>query len=151
MTHAGHHNALIPIFVIQIPWAYAYSKWYHQYPLFPIPALIAASRLQEYTLTHRSTFLAVQSLDRTSADQLDVFKAGGDDDPNDPLLSPASFLLGAKVCHKNLALAQGFIKWITDPNGGQVVVKAFKKPGASVFLYTGAPDCKVEPTKCIGW
>jgi hypothetical protein len=82
---------------------------------------------------------------------LDIFKQGGDDDPSDPLLNPASVLLGARLCDKNAALAHGFISWMVDPNGGQAVVKNFQKPGTSGFLYTVAPDCNVEPAKCAGW
>ncbi|KIJ06837.1 hypothetical protein PAXINDRAFT_103212 [Paxillus involutus ATCC 200175] len=42
----------------QVPWALAYSKWYHQYPRFPLQALKAASVLNEYTLTDRGIWLS---------------------------------------------------------------------------------------------
>jgi len=135
----------------QIPWAYAYSKWYHQYPRYPIPALTAASLLGEYTLSDRGTFLTLQSQNKTIADNLVMYKRGEDDDPADPLLNPAAVLLGGRVCEKNSKLAQNFVTWMIDPEGGQSVVKGFQKPGTSGFLYTTAPDCKKQPEQCAGW
>ena len=94
--------------------------------------------------------MTLQSQNRKMTSALDVFKKGGDD-PNDSLLSPGSVLLGARVCDKNSALAQGFISWMVDHNGGQAVVRGFQKPGSSEFVYSEAPDCKVEAVKCAGW
>jgi ABC-type tungstate transport system permease subunit len=136
--------------LIQVPWAYAYSKWYHQYPQFPIPALTAASLLQEYTLSDRGTYLTLQSQNKSIADRLVLYKRGEDDDPADPLLNPAAVLLGGNICEQNLKLAQGFIDWMVDPEGGQMVVKNFKRPGSEEYLYTMAPDCKKEPEQCAG-
>jgi ABC-type tungstate transport system permease subunit len=82
---------------------------------------------------------------------LTTYKAGGDIDPADPLLNPASVLLGAKVCETNSELAQKFMSWMVDQNGGQAVVKSFKPPGTNDFLYTTAPDCVTQPKFCDGW
>src|ERR1700690_3381104 len=71
--------SLNPSPTMQIPWAYAYSKWYHQYPRYPIPALTAASLLGEYTLSDRGTFLTLQSQNKTIADNLVMYKRGEDD------------------------------------------------------------------------
>ena len=135
----------------QIPWAYAYSKWYHQFPQFPVAALTAASLLQEYTLTDRGTYLTVKSQNASIAAQVAIYKAGGDQDPNDPLLNPASVLLGSKVCQANLELAQGFMTWMVDPNGGQAVVAGYMAPGVNEILYSTAPDCTATPLSCAGW
>lgn len=45
----------------QVPWATAYSTWYHQYIAFPIQALTAAIILQEYTITDRGTILSLDA------------------------------------------------------------------------------------------
>ena len=42
----------------QVPWAEPISDWYHTYTSFPFAALETASRLGEYTLTDRGTWLA---------------------------------------------------------------------------------------------
>ena len=116
---------------IQIPWAYPYSKWYMQYPQYPIGALTAASLLQVYTLSDRGTFLTLQSQNKSIADNLVLYRRGEDDDPADPLLNPAAVLLGGQVCEKNLELAQNFVTWMVDPEGGKGVVKNIQKPGTS--------------------
>jgi len=125
----------------QIPWSYAYSKWYHQYPQYPVLSLKAASLLKEYTITDRGTFLTVEAEDKSITDNLRLYKRGKDVDPADPLLNPATVLLGYKVSDKNEKLAKGFMTWIADkgPNGGQAVITNFKKPGTTEYLYTGAP------------
>ena len=53
----------------------------------------------------------------------------------DPLLNPAAVLLGGQVCEKNLELAQNFVTWIVDPEGGQAVVQ---KPGTSASWHLTA-------------
>ena len=132
--------AIYSLFSLQIPWAYAYSIWYHQYPQFPIAALTAASLLQEYTLSDRGTFLTVASRNKNLTDNLTLYARGEDTDPNDPLLNPASALLGAKVCSQNAQLASAFMDWMILPSGGgQDVVATFKEPGTSEVLYTRAP------------
>ena len=45
----------------QVPWATAYSKWYHQYIAYPIQALTAAILLDEYTITDRGTYLSIST------------------------------------------------------------------------------------------
>lgn len=117
----------------QVPWALVYSKWYHQYPRFPLEALEAASLLSEYTLTDRGTWL---SSPRSVTSQLKIFKAGTDD-ANDPLLNPAHVLLGSNASVNDKDIASAFIKWVVSEPGGQYVVSQFKKHGE--VLYSKAP------------
>lgn len=124
------------------------SKWYHQYPQFPILALTAALFLQKYMLLDRGTYLTLQSQNKSTADALVVYKCGEDVDPADPLLNPVAVLLDGNVCEKNQKLAQGFIDWMVDPEGGQAVVKNYQRPGSKEYLYTMAPDCKREHEQC---
>lgn len=95
--------------------------------------------------------MTLQSQQPDIANQLVLYKRGEDVDPADPLLNPASVLLGGNVCQANLALAQGFMTWMVDPNGGQAVVKGFQANGTTEYLYTEAPDCSKEPAQCAGW
>ena len=104
---------------IQIP----YSKWYMQYPQYYrriVPPGVHALRSR--------ASLTLQSQNKSIADNLVLHRRGEDDDPADPLLNPAAVLLGGQVCEKNLGLAQNFVMWMVDPEGGQAVVK---KPGTS--------------------
>ncbi|EDR07103.1 uncharacterized protein LACBIDRAFT_298909 [Laccaria bicolor S238N-H82] len=64
------------ITISQIPWAFAYSTWYHQYPCFPLQAIQGASLLSEYTLIDCGTWLS--SFDSVMSD-LTIFKAGSDE------------------------------------------------------------------------
>lgn len=64
-----------------------------------------------------------------------VYYAGGDEDPDDPLLNPAHVLLAARA--PNPAIARIFMKWMANPNGGQAVVKSFMVDGQP--LYSPAP------------
>ncbi|KZP29918.1 hypothetical protein FIBSPDRAFT_851079 [Athelia psychrophila] len=123
----------------QIPWAHTYSKWYHQFPSYPLTALETASKLQEYTLTDRGTFLTLESTNRELTDNLHIYKAGKDEDPADPLLNLATVLLGARVCKADAELANNFVDWAIRPDGGQDVIKNFRKEGSDEYLYTGAP------------
>ncbi|KAG6853765.1 hypothetical protein C0991_001595 [Blastosporella zonata] len=116
----------------QVPWAFAYSKWYHQYPCFPLPALEAASLLSEYTVTDRGTWLSSPS---SVTGKLTIFKAGSDE-ASDPLLNPAHVLRGSRAA--NVEMAQSFMKWVVAKEGGQKIVVGFKKEGE--VLYSGAPD-----------
>ena len=113
-----------------MPWATAYSTWYHQYITFPLQALTAAIKLDEYTLTDRGTFL---SLPANLTSQTTIFKASTDE-ADDPLLNPAHLLVGAKAPNPKTAAA--FAEWIISP-AGQDVIKGFKKNGEQ--LYTPAP------------
>ncbi|KAK7414257.1 hypothetical protein QQX98_006854 [Neonectria punicea] len=118
----------------QIPWAYAYSTWYHQFIAFPIQALTAAIKLEEYTITDRGTIL---SLDEELRNETFIYKAGSDK-ANDALLNPAHLLIGKKAPNADDALK--FAKWLVSSKG-QAVVTGFKKDGEQ--LYTGAPERSV--------
>ncbi|KAG8736032.1 hypothetical protein FRC12_017807 [Ceratobasidium sp. 428] len=119
----------------QVPWGLAYSKWYHQYTMYPIDALTAAALLNEYTVTDRGTWL---STNKTVTDRLTIYNQGADADPTDPLLNPAFFLAGKKSCDANKEMADKFLTWTI--NEGQAVVENFRKEGSSDWLYTRAPD-----------
>ncbi|KAK2463957.1 hypothetical protein APHAL10511_004008 [Amanita phalloides] len=116
----------------QVPWALAYSKWYHQYPRFPLEALQAAAALNEYTLTDKGIWLSSPP-EVTSA--LRIYRRGDDynKDPDNWLLNPGRALLGAKAVEKDLA--NSFLDWLIDDNGGPEVVLNFKKgdPQETVF------------------
>ncbi|KAG6819113.1 hypothetical protein H0H93_015358 [Arthromyces matolae] len=116
----------------QVPWALAYSKWYHQYPLFPFLALEAASQLSEYTLTDRGTWLSSPA---SVTDKLQIFKAGSDD-ADDPLLNPAHVLRGSQAAIPEIA--KQFVQWVAAKDGGQKVIAEFRK-GDDV-LYSPAPE-----------
>ncbi|KAL6901241.1 hypothetical protein GGI43DRAFT_404334 [Trichoderma evansii] len=114
----------------QVPWATAYSTWYHQYIAFPIQALTAAILLDEYTITDRGTIL---SLDAKLRNQTVIYKAGSDN-ADDPLLNPAHLLVGKKAPHPKVA--SDFAKWVVGKRG-QAVITGFKKAGQQ--LYSPAP------------
>jgi ABC-type tungstate transport system permease subunit len=115
----------------QVPWATAYSTWYHQYIAFPSQALTAAALLEEYTLTDRGTLL---SADVETRNRTVVYKAGGDEEADDPLLNPATLLVGARAGDRRRAA--GFAEWLVGERG-QAVVVGFKKGGEQ--LYSAAP------------
>ncbi|KAK5047420.1 hypothetical protein LTR84_006516 [Exophiala bonariae] len=115
----------------QVPWATAYSTWYHQYIAFPIQALTAAINLGEYTITDRGTWL---SLPVNVTQDATIYKAGSDAE-DDLLLNPAHLLVGAKA--RNPTVAQSFADWLVSPQGGQKVVGEFEKNGE--ILYSPAP------------
>ena len=119
-----------PSFPLQVPWATAYSTWYHQYIAFPIQALTAAILLNEYTLTDRGTFLSLPS-DLTN--RTTVYKASTDDE-SDPLLNPAHLLVGARA--QNPDVAKAFAQWLVGSRGQGFII-GFKKNGQQ--LYTPAP------------
>ncbi|KAF4979869.1 hypothetical protein FDECE_17989 [Fusarium decemcellulare] len=114
----------------QIPWATSPSTWYHQYIAFPIQALEAAIKLNEYTITDRGTIL---SLDEELRNETVIYKEGSDK-PGDQLLNPAHLLVGKHA--PNPEEADRFAKWIVSKKG-QDVITGFKKYGKQ--LYTGAP------------
>ena len=118
-----------------MPWAYDYSKWYHQYPQFPLQALAAASLLSEYTLTDFGTWLSSPDSVQSS---LNIYKKGTDD-ANDPLLNPAHALLGSMA--PNPDTASLFMDWLALSDGGQKVVSTFSKNGT--ILYSPAPSAWV--------
>ncbi|KAJ7611443.1 hypothetical protein DFH06DRAFT_1245145 [Mycena polygramma] len=115
----------------QVPWAFAYSIWYHQYPRFPLQAVAAAALLDEYTLTDRGTLLSSPP-QVTSA--LTKYICASDAEA-DRLLNPAHFLRNA-VCLDD-AVAEAFMAWMVTSAGGQAVIGGFKKGGK--VLYSKAP------------
>ncbi|KAF9218792.1 hypothetical protein BS17DRAFT_798453 [Gyrodon lividus] len=120
----------------QVPWALPYSKWYHQYPRFPLQALRAAAVLNEYTLTDRGTWLSSPT-EVTSI--LKIFAEGADVDPADPLLNPAHVLLGSKANPEDQEVWELFMTWVVDHDGGQKVIREFTtKEGEP--LYSEAPE-----------
>jgi ABC-type tungstate transport system permease subunit len=121
-----------------VPWATAYSTWYHQYVAFPIQALTAAALLNEYTVTDRGTYL---SAPQSVHSQTSIYKAGTDD-AEDPLLNPAHILVGAGA--RNEQMADAFAQWVIS-DAGQAVITGFKKNGEQ--LYTGAPENKTATFK----
>ncbi|KAH7889090.1 hypothetical protein F5I97DRAFT_1804275 [Phlebopus sp. FC_14] len=121
-----------------VPWALPYSKWYHQYPRFPLEALEAASVLKEYTLTDRGIWL---SSPPSVTSTMDIFIAGSDDKKNDPLLNPAHVLLGKKAKGSDQEIWNSFMKWVVWSQGGQKIIENFKKPDGphGKQLYSIAP------------
>ncbi|KAI0908253.1 putative extracellular tungstate binding protein [Ustulina deusta] len=115
----------------QVPWATAYSTWYHQFIDFPIQALTAAILLEEYTITDRGTIL---SLVPEMANRTVIYKAGTDD-ASDPLLNPAHLLVGAKARNPDRAVA--FAEWVVSDRG-QSVIAGFQKNNQT--LYSPAPN-----------
>ncbi|GJJ07188.1 hypothetical protein Clacol_001388 [Clathrus columnatus] len=117
----------------QVPWALAYSNFYHQYPRFPLQALHASAVLEEYTLTDYGTWLSSSS-DVTNA--LVIYQKGTDD-ADDLLLNPGHVLLGTHLADENANIARYFMQWVADSDGGQKVIANFKKSGQ--VLYSQAP------------
>ncbi|CAE6354383.1 unnamed protein product [Rhizoctonia solani] len=132
----------------QVPWGLAYSKWYHQYTMYPKDALKAAALLGEYTITDRGTWLSSPPEVR---DKLTVYNEGQDDptqdDENeqeglaDPLLNPAFFLTRTNICDDNKNLADEFLDW-TIGELGQKVIKDFRSDFSTKWLYTPGPTRK---------
>ncbi|CAE6533714.1 unnamed protein product [Rhizoctonia solani] len=144
----------------QVPWAYAYSKWYHQYVAFPIDALKAAAVLGEYTITDRGTWLSTPTnytsmLIRYNEGQDDPIQstAGQPEGPADPLLNPAFFLSSTKVCESNKQLADDFLSW-TISEAGQKVIEDFRgQTSPAEWLYTRAPtrnDLRIQNCSVTG-
>ncbi|KAE8355623.1 hypothetical protein BDV28DRAFT_30676 [Aspergillus coremiiformis] len=127
----------------QVPWAIAYSKWYHQYMDYPIQALKAAITLHEYTVTDRGTFLTLGNQDKSLTDKIQIYKRGED---YNELLNPADIIIAAKS--ENKAVAEEFVQWVLSPQGQEVIVN-FHKDG--YCLYRGFPtddDDDLEATDC---
>lgn len=120
----------------QVPWATAYSTWYHQYIAYPIQALTAAILLDEYTITDRGTYLSIP----TGLQSKTVIYKAASDDAEDPLLNPAHILIG--VGARNEEMADRFARWAVGDEG-QGVITGFKKNGLQ--LYTAAPANKTAP------
>ncbi|KIK56478.1 hypothetical protein GYMLUDRAFT_230114 [Collybiopsis luxurians FD-317 M1] len=122
----------------QVPWAFAYSEWYHQYPRFPLQALQAASLLEEYTLTDKGTWLSSPT---NVTDNLVIYKQGlepsesnNTNDDTTILVNPCAAVLGSHTLDQ--AVASDFMQWLVADDGGQQVVREFKKNG--VVLYAPA-------------
>jgi ABC-type tungstate transport system permease subunit len=122
------------LIISQVPWAHTYSRWYHQFPQFPLKALATAALLSEYTLTDLSTW--VTSPDSVKSG-LEIYKRGLDDDPNDPLLHAAHALYGARGPPAHAAIAEAFLDWLVARDGGQKVFRTFSISGQAVV--TEAP------------
>jgi len=120
---------------MQVPWATAYSTWYHAYITFPIQALTAAILLKEYTITDRGTFLSTPS---SLQNQTVIYKAATDNQ-TDPLLNPAHLLIGTKAEDKKIV--ELFKHWVVSEDG-QKAITDFKKGGQQ--LYTGAPELRMR-------
>ena len=126
-----------------VPWALAYSPWYHQYPRFPLQALAAASALSEYTVTDRGTWLSSPASVTSS---LVIFAEGAPNSgsvttcdgkaiiTDEGLLNPCNALLASQPLDQ--PLSEAFMQWLVDKAGGQEVVRTFKKGGE--VLYTPA-------------
>jgi hypothetical protein len=125
---------LIPSEPLQVPWALTYSRWYHQFPAFPLKALEQAALLSQYTLTDLSTWITSSDSVKSA---LKIFKSGSDDDPNDPLLNSAHALYGAQVPRERADTGTAFMDWLVSPDGGQEVIRTFSINGQVVV--TGAP------------
>ncbi|KAL2814507.1 hypothetical protein BDW59DRAFT_176439 [Aspergillus cavernicola] len=115
----------------QVPWATAYSTWYHQYIAFPIQALTAAITLQEYTISDRGTYLSIPP----NLQNMTTIYKKATDNASDPLLNPAHILIGNSATYANMA--QDFTSW-TVSEAGQSVITSFTKNGQQ--LYSGAPS-----------
>ncbi|KAI1630214.1 hypothetical protein EDD37DRAFT_87328 [Exophiala viscosa] len=109
----------------QTPWSHPYSSWYHRYIDFPFGALRAASRLGEYTLVDRGTWYAIEDDVRKN---MIVFKESLDDDS---LRNPAHALVGSLA--RDQDLAEAFVEWLSQDDGGQKVVKEFAVNGTILY------------------
>ncbi|KZS96901.1 hypothetical protein SISNIDRAFT_450659 [Sistotremastrum niveocremeum HHB9708] len=112
----------------QVPWAYAYSTWYHQYARFPLEALKAASLLSEYTITDYGTYLS--SPEQVQDDVVIYKKSTGDED--DLLLNPAHVLL--RTGAQDNIYATAFMRWMASADGGQAVVANYAINGDVLYL-----------------
>ncbi|KAE8382962.1 hypothetical protein BDV26DRAFT_304518 [Aspergillus bertholletiae] len=133
----------------QVPWAIAYSKWYHQYIDYPIEALTTAIKLSEYTITDRGTYLTLRNRDHDLASELEIYKRG---DEYEELLNPADMITATDS--ENRELAREFVKWVLSNEGQDIIANFHKQDG--YCLYRGFPtqdgegeeieasDCKWE-------
>ncbi|KAJ5889104.1 hypothetical protein N7504_009914 [Penicillium tannophilum] len=105
----------------QVPWAIKYSKWYHQFLAYPLQALKAAIRLQEFTITDRSTYFTLINQDISLKDQTEVYK-GGENETE--LLLPGHLLVGSKA--QNETLARDFVEWVSSEDGQRFITNFHK-------------------------
>ncbi|KFY97232.1 hypothetical protein V498_02194 [Pseudogymnoascus sp. VKM F-4517 (FW-2822)] len=101
----------------QAPWAHPHASWYHQYQDSPLGALEAASALNQYTLTERGTWFALNDAAR---DKLEIF-SGGVGIEDELMLNPAHALVGRHAANKEVA--NEFIAWLVSYHGGQRVIR----------------------------
>ncbi|KAF8758500.1 PBP superfamily domain [Rhizoctonia solani] len=130
------------IAVGQVPWAYAYSKWYHQYVAYPIDALIAAAKLGEYTITDRGTWLSTP-VNVTS--QLVRYNEGQDD--------PAQSAAGQPEGPEDLLLNPHFSLLVPNEDGQKVIEDFRGTASPTEWLYTRAPtrnDLKIQNCSITG-
>ncbi|KIJ46994.1 hypothetical protein M422DRAFT_249281 [Sphaerobolus stellatus SS14] len=122
-----HHEIFIQIG--QVPWALAYSKWYHQYPRFPLQSLSGASTLEEYMLIDRGAWL---SSPQSVTDRMTVYKKAkqfaGDDDL---LLLPCHACLGE--ASKDEVIPKLFMDWLMSHAAGQRIIFNFTKNGETLY------------------
>lgn len=134
----------------QTPWSIPYSQWYHQCVQLPYQALDTASRLKEYMITDRGTWLGVE--ERVRHDMavfvglsqphskektlLMVLQKDGTDEADDPMLNPAHILVGSRA--ENKTMANMFVDWLIREDGGHKVVREFASRDGTV-LYSPAP------------
>ena len=109
--------------------------WYHQYPRYPLQALQAAAFLEEYTLTDRGTWLSsptsvTSDLVIYKGSTTDTQPAAADDDST-VLLNPCTAVLSANPVDKDLA--ELFMNWVIDHDGGQKVIREFTKNGEQLY------------------
>ncbi|OBT89095.1 hypothetical protein VE02_02002 [Pseudogymnoascus sp. 03VT05] len=94
----------------QVPWAHPHASWYHQCQDSPLGALEAASALNQYTLTERGTWFALNDAAR---DKLEIF-SGGVGAEDELLLNPAHAVVGRHT--QNKEMANEFIAWLKGGN-----------------------------------
>ncbi|KZS96898.1 hypothetical protein SISNIDRAFT_437687 [Sistotremastrum niveocremeum HHB9708] len=116
----------------QVPWAYAYSTWYHHYARFPLEALKAASQLSEYTLTDYGTYLSSPEEVQNAVVEYKMSSGSADD----LLLNPAHVLFGKAARENPHAIL--FMLWMHWAEGGQAIVATYAPHGK--VLYLPAPD-----------
>ena len=94
----------------------------------------AAALLSEYTLTDRGTWLSSVT---SVTDNLVIYKASTEDE-NGPvdedsaiLLNPCTAVLSANPVNQDLANL--FMTWVLDHNGGQQVIRGFQKNGQQLY------------------
>ncbi|KIJ42562.1 hypothetical protein M422DRAFT_254346 [Sphaerobolus stellatus SS14] len=113
----------------EVPWALAYSKWYHQYPRFPLQSLSGASALEEYMLIDRGAWL---SSPQSVTDRMTVYKKAeqfaGDDDL---LLLPCHACLGE--ASKDEVIPKLFMDWLMSQAAGQRIGFKFTKNGETLY------------------
>lgn len=134
----------------QTPWSIPYSQWYHQCVQLPFQALDTASRLREYMITDRGTWLGVEErvrrdmavfvgFDQPHSEEKTLLMAlqkDGIDEADGSMLNPAHVLVGSRA--ENKAMAHNFVDWLIREDGGQKVVGELASKDGTV-LYSLAP------------